>query len=940
MPGGLRDTRLAAIVFALTSLLSLSWYRLRPIVFWDGGLPFVSLTRTPQVDLYSLLRYYVEGLNPHLYPPQPITQSSLIYVLELNALHFVLPIWASQFAATYAMVFLGQLGVYYFTSWLASKAGFTPPLWAIVVGASLYVFSPMYQFVFGDGSISYVNVWCTYPAMLYILVRLPEKWVNKADYLKLLLALYALGALASIDYSYFEYVGENLALLMGATVLVASYVGPRRLGPAMLGFLGLQSSYTYFLWRDALIAPTVAGQGAPLIVSAYQSYFNYASSLNSYFRQLTYYYWPVGQPGYPMLPNVPQIAVSPIYGVLLVTCLAAPLLLEPRGRRLYPVYLLFLVFVALGAGSNPPFNWVANTLYAHLWVYRAFTEPFLAVGFTVELAGSVLIALGLGALSSHAETRGRLQVVAALLLVGVLVSSGFTMLPYATGAPSPILPLFSSPNGDINYTAHNVTPRITIPAYYYSLVDYLNRLPQRGAVLLLPIEGNLYTSTWYVSTDMLSQVLNKPVVTGGYLDFYPGLVDAVYEWTLGYPVNITRILVEAGVGYIVLQGDITYGDLMDETPYYNFTYIQRILDNTQGISQIARIGPDTVYEVAGQTNTWYGSQASGPPAPEPQSGFTVYPLSDVVGLQPSAQHPYLILVNITGYMVGDRPAPTDVDLAGCGGGNITFKWTPIVHGLDLVATPSCQAPANMTFKANFKVGVTIKANTTIYLTYGYTFSGAKQNLTVTLNGAQGEPGPVPISAAPGWAYYAYPASNYTWLSVTVGGSAKAGQNLTYTILDAYVSLGVDQESLLTSANSVYVLGKLNKTSSPSVAPNVYNWSCSTLECSATMNSSGPFLLVWYTPYSESYTLNMDGAKDSWHLEALGAFNAWVVNHTGTVTLKAKWTNPNWPWDIIGALAWLLPLVAYVATITSQRTRRRHNVQDTSALGLKARSHNA
>ena len=108
MSGRLSESRLLFLFFVLTSLLSLGWYRFKPIVFWDGGLPFTSLTRTKLGELYSLVRYGLEGVNPHLYPPQPTIQSSLVYTLELNALHMVFPMWASQFISTYILLTSGS----------------------------------------------------------------------------------------------------------------------------------------------------------------------------------------------------------------------------------------------------------------------------------------------------------------------------------------------------------------------------------------------------------------------------------------------------------------------------------------------------------------------------------------------------------------------------------------------------------------------------------------------------------------------------------------------------------------------------------------------------------------------------------------------------------------------------------------------------------------
>jgi hypothetical protein len=49
--------------------------------------------------------YEINGLDPHAYPAQSVTQASLFYSLELNALHTLFPIWLSQFLYVYSLLF-------------------------------------------------------------------------------------------------------------------------------------------------------------------------------------------------------------------------------------------------------------------------------------------------------------------------------------------------------------------------------------------------------------------------------------------------------------------------------------------------------------------------------------------------------------------------------------------------------------------------------------------------------------------------------------------------------------------------------------------------------------------------------------------------------------------------------------------------------------------
>jgi len=68
---------------------------------------------------------------------------------------------------------------------------------------------------------------------------------------------------------------------------------------------------------------------------------------------------------------------------------------------------------------------------------------------------------------------------------------------------------------------------------------------------------------------------------------------------------------------------------------------------------------------------------------------------------------------------------------------------------------------------------------------------------------------------------------------------------------------------------------------------------------------------------------VDGTTDRAHLEALGVFNAWIVNKTGTLNIRAKWVNPNEPWDIFTGTIWVILLSIFVTT--GIRARKKPSV---------------
>ena len=862
--------RLHLLVFSLTSLLSLTWFRFKPIVFWDGGLFFLDLKRTSLNELSTFLFYEINGLDPHAYPAQSVTQASLFYSLELNALHTLFPIWLSQFLYVYSLLFLSQVGFHQVCERFSKI-----PLWCSALGALLYAYSPAYQFVIGDGSISYLAVWCTFPPMLYLLLRQSEEWGNWKSFFKLQLALMVLGLLASVNYSYFEYVGENFALLISSLLISRKFKG------ILASFLLLQLSYSYFLWWDATFAPKVAVEGLPSIISAYHSYFVYTSKLNGYLEQLTDYYWPLGQPGFIMPSYAPIFVMSPLYGVLVLCCALLPLF----KRKQLTLYFVLLLFIAIAAGANPPFSQLANSLYYHFWPYRALTEPFLAVGFAVELPLFLLFSFGLCELEAFTKNKTTIaRIGAPVFLTAVIVSSLFVSLPYLAGSARPILPLFSSDNGEISFTVHNVTPRVSFPSYYEQLVNYLNALPQKGAVLLLPIEGNLYTSNWYTSLDMLSYLLNKPVVTGGYLDHFPGLVYAVYEWTLGYKINITRILDEAGVGYIVLQGDAAYGLFMSETPYYNMSYIRERLSQTPSIHLLAQIGPDSVYSVDGVRYTGGNTKL-------PSTGFYLYALNSVEALNITPTKPYRVLLNATQLKFFVH--------ANCGTLSLEEGKT-----LKILVKPSCKS-----FEATLNQSVTISAQTTLYLSYNYSTNAQNASVFVRLFGAKTPFLPLSSSS---WSFYAYPPSNYTKISITLQAQTTPNKTVWFCFENFYVSLGYDSQSALTASKKLYV-SYLPSLVNSSDTPKVLSENCDAVNCFVALNASTPFVFVWFTAYSSSYTLFVNKTEDSFHTQALGEFNAWVVNKTGVLVLHAYYKNPSALWDALSLGVWLSVFVALLKT---------------------------
>ncbi|PSN94016.1 hypothetical protein B9Q09_04695 [Candidatus Marsarchaeota G2 archaeon ECH_B_SAG-C16] len=267
----------------------------------------------------------------------------------------------------------------------------------------------------------------------------------------------------------------------------------------------------------------------------------------------------------------------------------------------------------------------------------------------------------------------------------------------------------------------------------------------------------------------------------------------------------------------------------------------------------------------------------------------MYPLSRVVEINPTPEQPYHVVFNLTAYASSGQPKLTNIETTGCSNATLTYRWAAASHEVDIGVTPSCAAPVRVVFSALIRIPIQLsKPNTTMYLSYAYNTSQAGSNITLYLNTPTRTPNPLPLTAPQECVYDAYPAAAYTSLTMVLGGVAVAGRPVNYTLRDAYILLGVNAQTLLTSAPSVYVWSPNGSTCAATgdgMPPTMGGWSCSALRCDAKLNASTPFLLVWYTPYSSSYTLSVNGSTDTAHLEAIGGFNAWIVNRTGSLNIS-------------------------------------------------------
>jgi hypothetical protein len=940
-----RNSKWIYLALAFDSLFSLAWFRFKPVDYADMSLA-TTLLRPSYGWIVDKLAWSAGGVNPDTYPFSANGPAGIVYTLVVNMMHSFAPLWFAQFVYIALVLFVGQVGVFWLIRHLTEELRLKTSGWVFVLTSAFYVYGPWYQFVIGDGAFLPTGFFAAYPFLVYFCIRAAESFPrDRRGFLGSALGLCAAGLLGSFGFTYYYYLtGIGSVALFGVLWVLVVKRGVRRRLESFLGLVlalvVLQLSLFYVLPQDFSSAPTLA-QVSSASPNLYKALF-YNSRLMGYLTQLTVSYWPAPQPWVPVRPNVPAFLTSPFWGFALFLVLVYPLVSRGFVRRsvLLPFYVVLLIAVVLGAGVSPPFGGAVTWLFLHFWPFRVITQPFTSLNFVDQLCFSALLGAGFAGLSQARLKRGSSKqrmgwAITALLLVGLAGFAG-VVAPYVSGSPISIVRVSGpSPTGQGEQT-FNVTPRVSVPSYYYALVGYLNSLPVRGAVLLLPIGGNFHSSTWYLSVDMLGSVLNKPVVGGGFVSTpeTAGLVGLVTAWEQGSPLNLSSVLWLEGVGYIVVQGDSASSPPGSPEPPFNLGYIESALNSSVGIGFLARFGPDSVYEVgsAAGSNYWGsgGSQAAGGSSVMAY-GFSVE--NRAAFADPAPSRPFDVLFNLSGYYEGDSAG------SGCGLLSGASALQYLVHGNKSYVNETCTFP--------------LKASSAfpVYLSFNYTAQqGVNFFVWLVSNRSVGEAANLsgeqvfPVKGGSGVVTTTFPPGSYR--ALVVGLVTSEVFNLSSPLAKLgwlYLSLGLNSEELapVSAANGTVYVYPWNGSSTnaglswaPNTAkvvdsakpPRVLSWSCGVLRCEALVNASHPFLFTYYEAYSPDVRLEVNGSSDPSHYIVLGSFNGWVVPGGGLEHLVVTRSDPLLPWELVALATWVVVAALYVWTRLSSGTPRQVGAQ--------------
>jgi arabinofuranan 3-O-arabinosyltransferase len=334
----------------------------------------------------------------------------------------------------------------------------------------------------------------------------------------------------------------------------------------------------------------------------------------------------------PFTRHLDSAVWTPLKFALPLLAFSAPLAVRRDARRAPTILAsLALVLIFFSKGLHAPFGEVNRFLYEHvpgMWLLR---EPNTKLGIPLVLLYVVLAAITVHALLTKGrESRALLQAGRAFA-VGMVVWALAYPYPLWSGAVVPdSRPLLPS--------AH-----VRIPDAWYRLASHVNRSPDTGKVLLLPLNDYYQVPTdwgYYGEDDVPRWLLQRPTVQllpEEYFQDQPGfssLVRAFQDALIAGDVqSATRLLQSLGVSEVIVRSDI-----ITDFPRREFAATQQILPTLRSIPGMSLVDTEPVGTLfrfsppRGDTVQVYSTllTAEGPPSAQLPAGISGTPSTSAV----------------------------------------------------------------------------------------------------------------------------------------------------------------------------------------------------------------------------------------------------------------------------------------------------------------------
>ncbi|MFY9484466.1 MAG: alpha-(1-_3)-arabinofuranosyltransferase family protein [Patescibacteria group bacterium] len=263
--------------------------------------------------------------------------------------------------------------------------------------------------------------------------------------------------------------------------------------------------------------------------------------------------------------------------------------------------ILMVIGLALGMGTHQPMRGIFTFLKDHLPLFWIFRSPWYKFTLLTVTGYGLMIAVGAGTLEHVIKAKAARYLVTFLIAISFI---GFSF-PLVTGA------LFPTQKERKQLNAFHVT----IPNYVYEMASFLNQLPDKAGVIMLP-EETAFNYTWgYGSAgDITNHIINRPIFFSQ--NFTPTgqrndaeLAKLFYRHLYAKDPRTTQFLRLANVRYLLHKRD-------SNKSIYND------VDNTQFIQERLALLPDVEFvKNFGMWDLWQLRDA-----PSPAVGATSDPL--------------------------------------------------------------------------------------------------------------------------------------------------------------------------------------------------------------------------------------------------------------------------------------------------------------------------
>lgn len=247
-----------------------------------------------------------------------------------------------------------------------------------------------------------------------------------------------------------------------------------------------------------------------------------------------------------------------------------------KKTRIFAWFSLTLIVIglALGMGTHEPMRGIFTFLKDHVPLFWIFRSPWYKFTLLTVTGYGLMITVGAGVLQRTIKPR------LAKYFVTILIAAGFIgfSFPLVTGA------LFPTQKERKQLNAFHVE----VPSYVYEMASFINQLPDRSGVILLPEESSFnYTWGYGSAGDITNHLINRPIFFSQ--NFTPTgkrndaeIAKLFYRHLYAKDPRATQFLRLANIRYLLHKRDVNKGIYND-------------VDNTQFIKERLALLPDVEF---------------------------------------------------------------------------------------------------------------------------------------------------------------------------------------------------------------------------------------------------------------------------------------------------------------------------------------------------------